>query len=194
MVPPYRRLVVESLTLPKSAARRILGAPLSSGQALSVGVVAIISSTLAVVFLQLLWPMPGNPLADALLAAPLLAVALQVSVFLVTTALVARVGRAFGGEGDYRGAINLVAWLQVMLTLAQFAQLALLLILPVFAALLNLATVFWYFWALASVTAALHGFGNVLKVLGMIFITMIAVLFLTAILMTMLGVPVPEIQ
>jgi hypothetical protein len=87
-----------------------------------------------------------------------------------------------------------VVWLQVMMAGFQAVQVVGLLLVPVLAALANIAAVMWFLWALASFTAELHGFRSVPKTALMIFLSLTAVLFVVATLLTLLGVSVPQMN
>ncbi|MSU89957.1 hypothetical protein GE300_10085 [Rhodobacteraceae bacterium 2CG4] len=195
MMPPLlRQLFRESLVLPRSAARRILNLAPPPRAALSVALLAIIVSTLFGAAARLVLPPATNPLAEALLDAPLLATALQFGIYLVMAALVAGLGRLAGGRGDLPGALALMAWIQAMLTVLQVGQTAALLLLPALGNVAGVAVMLWFFYALSAFVAELHGFGNVLKVLGGVFISFIAVLLVLAFLVTLMGVPLPEMR
>lgn len=195
MVPPVaRQLILESLVLPRNAARRIMFLAPPPAASLYTGLLAIILSTLFATLVSQLLPANGNPLAERLLNAPMVMVALQCVMFLTMAAMATGIGRLMGGHGVWADALAMMAWLQVMLTILQVGQVAALLALPALGNIAAIAVIFWFFHALSVFVAELHGFGNVLKVLGGVFISGLAVLLVLAFLVTLAGVPLPEMR
>jgi len=195
MMPPVaRQLILESLVLPRNAARRILSLAPPPAASLYTGLLAIILSTLFGTALSLLLPAGGNPFAESLLDAPLMMVAIQSAMFLTMVTMATVFGRLAGGHGDWAGALALFAWIQVMLVLLQVGQVAALMVLPALGNIVAIAVIFWFFHALSVFVAELHGFRNVLKVLGGIFISSFAVLLVLAFIVTLAGVPLPEMR
>ncbi len=190
----WRRLVAQSLTLPRSAARRVLGAPVATGQWVALAALALILGTLLAGVARALLPVAGNPVAQALASAPLLTTLLQFALYLGISWVIAAIGRAFGGHGDLAGALALMAWLQVMMLLLQMAQLVVLLVLPLLGAMAGAAVAVWFFWALSAFIAELHGFAGLLKVLGGVLICGGTILFAVSALVALTGVPLPEMN
>lgn len=192
-LPSPGQLVKESLTLPRNAARRLLGVPLDLRSGGALMLLAVIAGTLVAEAMR--WVLPGTVggFQDALLAQPVVAVGLQFGLLVLMSLAAAVIGRALGGTGTLPQALVLIAWLQVMMVLIQLVQFVLLLLIPLFGLLVGIASVIWFFWALAVFIAELHGFENVLKVLGMILLSMVSILFAFAVLLSLLGVSMPQI-
>ncbi|MBD3625258.1 MAG: hypothetical protein HUJ24_07740, partial [Rhodobacteraceae bacterium] len=82
MLPPVaRQLILESLVLPRNAARRILYLAPPPAASLYTGLLAIILSTLFGTVLSLLLPAGGSAFAESLRDAPLRMVAIQSVLF-----------------------------------------------------------------------------------------------------------------
>ncbi|NNU80741.1 YIP1 family protein [Halovulum dunhuangense] len=191
-LPDLRQLVAESLTQPRSAARRILGVPIEPRVAVSVAALAIIAGTLMGALSRVLLPGVGNALSESLLGAPLVATALQFLFYFFTAWLVTALGRAMGGQGNLIDGLKLIAWLQVVMAVIQAVQIVVALILPFIAGLIGMASLIWFFWALAAFTAELHGFRRTSLVLVMIFISLFGLAMVLGIVLALLGVQLPE--
>ncbi|MHA3978657.1 Yip1 family protein [Halovulum sp. GXIMD14794] len=191
MVPLARQLILESLVHPRTAAGRILRLGAPPPVSVCIGFLAIILATLLGVASQFVLPIPQEALVRSLMAAPMLTAGLQALVFLAMSMLVLWIGRAFGGNGTWPGALALMAWVQAMLLVLQLAQLVTYLALPALGTIVSLGSVVWFFWATAAFTATLHGFRDVLKVLGGVFISFLAMLIAAVLLVELLRIPLP---
>lgn len=101
---------------------------------------------------------------------------------------VTHIGRAFGGTGEFDGALALITWLQFVFFLLQLLQLILLLIAPPFAAIVTLVAIGLFFWVLINFIAVLHGFQSVGMVFVMTLVSFLGILFALSIVLTILGV------
>lgn len=157
------------------------------------------------------WPLPGSSLAEALVLvsvlailgvhgvlllgggaaglagfpAPFLLLAVQVGVMLVLAGVMAGVGRAFGGKGDFGGALRVMVWLQGLMVLLQAAQLLALVVLPPLAGLLSLVSLALIGWLSAGLVAGLHGFRS----LGLTFVGIVLSMLGLGLVLTMLLAP-----
>ncbi|MBA4490401.1 Yip1 family protein [Paracoccus sp. S1E-3] len=111
---------------------------------------------------------------------PLARVALQTGGMVLTAWLIAAVGRAFGGQGDFPDALLVVIWLEFLLLAAQAAQVVLMLVFPFLGSILGIAALVLIAWLSVQMIKALHGFSSaVLVFLGLIGATMVTLIFLT---------------
>ena len=124
---------------------------------------------------------------------PLVVAAVQFGVVLFSAALMAGVGRAFGGRGDFADALLLLTWIEFVLLAVQVAQVALVLVFPATAAVLSLVAMILFVGLFVLFTKALHGFHSTLKVSFGVLATLLATGILASILATALGLapPVP---
>jgi hypothetical protein len=118
---------------------------------------------------------------------PFAAVALQGGVNLLAILMMTRVGRIFGGQGQFADAVLLVAWLQALMVLVQGVQLVALLILPPLAGLVTILAVALFFWLITGFVQALHGFASRLLVLFGVLGSMFAAAFVVSFLLILLG-------
>ena len=111
---------------------------------------------------------------------PLARVALQTGGMVLTAWLIATVGRAFGGQGDFPDALLIVIWLEFLLLVAQAAQVVLMLVFPFFGSILGIAALVVIAWLSVQMIKALHGFSSAFMVfVGLIGATLVTLIFLT---------------
>ena len=106
---------------------------------------------------------------------PLAVAAGQGLLFLALVHVLHRVGRAFGGTGDLRGALQVIVLVQAVGACLLLAQLLGLLLLPLVASLTGLLFFVFLLWHLPGLVMGLHGFTNRLAVLGMIVLSFLAI-------------------
>lgn len=183
----WGELIRDSLTRPRVAARKLLDLALP----FEVLVTALVAVTAAGMVLAYVAARLTGGAVDAMTAAvlysPLLGAIFQLAVMAAIVVGTARIGRLFGGTGDTTGALALVVWLNVIMLLAQAAQIVALVLLPPLAFLLALATLFWLLWAFANFVAELHGFASAALVLGGVIVTMLVFFLGLATLLATLG-------
>lgn len=115
-------------------------------------------------------PEPLREVMDVAAGSPLM-VAFGQAVFLVMAAAVLhRLGRAFGGTGDFAGSLLVVTLFEAGLAVLLAVQLVFLLILPALSGLFGFAFIAFLLWHVPSFVMALHGFGNRLAVIGMVLV------------------------
>lgn len=185
----WSELLVQSIVRPRDAARQVL--------ALGVPVPVLIEAALAVTCLGMVLGFLGMSLTSAaldsltsfILGNPLMGAAIQFAVLFVVVGLVLVIGRAFGGTGDFPGALAIVVWIDAVMLVIQAVQVLALVLLPPVATLLALATIIWVIWALASFVSVLHEFENLAMVLGGLILTMTLIYFGAALVLAGLGNP-----
>ena len=164
-----------SFTDPALAVRQLqsLDLPMSA-RWLALLMAVALSSLLAAVG-AMLFPVTVDTGLNTLTRQPLLLAALQLGGITLASWLVARVGRAFGGHGDFADALLVVVWIELLLLVIQAVQVVLMLIFPLFASLLGLAAIGVFVWLTVQMTKALHGFSNTMLVLLAMFATALLV-------------------
>ena len=182
----------DTLANPASAARQVMGLQLSASEgAMAVGMTAAAATLLTALMQQLLGPV-ADPAMQDLFGRPFVLAFSQFSLMMVGGFLMWRVGQAFGGTGTFAQALSLVAWLEVVLILLQVAEVVVLLILPILALPVGLASLFIFFYLLTHFTAALNGYTSMTKTFFGILGTAIAVLLVTSFAL-MFILPVPNV-
>jgi hypothetical protein len=183
----WGQLVIDSILRPRAAARRVLGLELAP-DALFQAAAAI--TCIGIVLGYLAMRMSGgavDPVSAAVLQAPLLGATLQFGMMAVIAFLTFRIGRVFGGRGDFWGAAAVVVWLNAVTLAIQVVQLAALATVPPLAGLIAIATLFWLLWAFSNFVAELHGFASPVMVLGVVVLTVIVLVFALTLVAAMLG-------
>ena len=180
-----KTLVGLTLREPEAAARQLiaLNLPLSV-RWMGVLLSAALSGLLAWLSAQL-YPVPEPEVVQVLsliTSHPLLVASLHVVPILVTSALMAGVGRMFGGKGSFEDALLLTVWIELVLLMVQTLQVVLTLVIPGVAIILGYVTLGLFFWLTVQFTKALHGFSSGAKVflgmMGTAFVLATVVLFL----------------
>jgi len=129
--------------------------------------------------------------AGEALPTPITAAALQGGMNVAAVALIAVVGRVFGGRGSFDDALLLVGWLQVIMLGLQAIQLVVLMLLPPLASVVMIASVALFFWLLSGFICALHGFTSRFSVLLATLGTLFVAAFVFSFVLLMLGFELP---
>lgn len=168
------KLLVESLTAPRSAARRVIGVGGGLAVALLAVACAAVLSALISVLLGEFSPATGNADMDYLIRQPVLLAVLQALGMVVFGAVITAVGRLFGGTGRLQEVLLAFAWLDFLLLVVQMALLLVMLALPAVGGLLFLAAMGLVTWLIASFIAEVHGFKSTIAtaaaVIGMVLL------------------------
>ncbi len=185
-------LARESVLSPRTGARRVLRLNVSLPVLWQALVLAAVVDDLLVI-LSLVMAGQGPDALSVLGAPGPLGLALMQALSLVLMALALHyVGRAFGGTGDWPGALALVIWLQVILLGLQAAQLVLLLVMPFLANLLGLASIALLFWLLTQFAMELHGFRRAGRVFAVTLASFVVVGLLFVFLLVAAGLYQPQ--
>lgn len=186
----FLALVRESVVEPRASARRIMdaGVPVSArwqGLALVVVLSAVLGQAAT-------WLMPGAAGIAGGMAGPMQSVMLQGGALLAMVFAAHHVGRMMGGRGRFEDALLLITWLQGIMVLVQLVQVVALVVLPPLAGIFSILGVALFLWLLTNFLAELHGFESLGKVLGAVVVTAVALAFVAAILLSILGISPPQ--
>jgi len=119
---------------------------------------------------------------------PLGFLGLQAVMNLVVIGLITRVGRAFGGQDDFAGALWLVGWMQWITVVFLIAQIVAILLVPVLNMPVAMLSVMMSIWVLVGYICALHGFRSRLAVLAMMILVFLSFSVFLSMVLTLLGV------
>ncbi|MFP4043874.1 MAG: YIP1 family protein, partial [Rhodosalinus sp.] len=97
------------------------------------------------------------------------------------------VGRMLGGEGALGDIMVLLVWLQALRLVVQAALLMLVPLSPVLSSLVVLAAAAIGFWILLNFIDVAHGYGNLLKSLGALALSVLAMALGLTFLVTLFG-------
>ena len=180
-------LLLLSFSNPRAAARAILDLNVPSGARWIALVLVAVLSTLLTQLGLLLVPLPAASPIEFWMQDARLALPAQV-LFLVAVALaITLVGRRLGGRARFQDALVLVAWLEMVMFVVQVAQLVTLVVLPLAAFGVGLASVMLFFWLLTAFAAEVNGFSNSIKVFFGIIATMFLIAFALVAITAMFG-------
>ncbi|HGG06490.1 MAG TPA: YIP1 family protein [Aliiroseovarius sp.] len=125
-----------------------------------------------------------------ILANPLLTGFIQACFLVVLVFGIYLIGRMFGGHGRFDQALLTVIWLQYVILMVDVGVLALVLVAPGMAALLNLFGFGLSFWILTHFVTEMHGFRSAGLVFVMILISIMAAIIALALILAIIGVGV----
>lgn len=178
-----RDLALLSLRDPRAATRALLAqnVPLA---ARSAGL--LLMAVLSTLMLQagfVVAPPAGDPVAGFLSQSPLQTAVVQWLVLILSSGLIYRVGRAFGGQGSLADALLIVVWLQLLMLGVQVLQLVAFIVMPPLGGLIGLVGFGLFLWLSTNFIAELHGFRSLAKVFAGMFLTAFAMAMLAAMLL-----------
>ncbi len=180
----------DTLINPRAAAAEIIALRLNEVEGfMAIAVTAAVATLLTALMQGVLGPVPDQAMQD-LFNRPFVLAVSQFSLMAVAAYLMSRVGRAFGGNGTMAQALSLVAWLEAVLILLQLAEVLVILIVPVLALPIGLASLFAFFYLLTHFTAALNGFTSLIKTFFAILATSVVLLLVTSLALVFI-LPVP---
>ncbi|CAM3269082.1 Yip1 family protein [Paracoccus nototheniae] len=189
----FRTLVRQTLRNPEQAAHWLIGQGWPMQVRWMALMLAVSVSGLLAYASTLLFPVPeGEAVAVfAISSQPLVLAGLQLIAIVLGAALMAGVGRLFGGQGRFEDALLLTVWIEVMLLIVQAAQIVLSLALPALAGILGILAIALFLWLTVQFTKALHGFTSAPKVLLVMFATLLVMGFVLSFFMAAMGL-MPE--
>lgn len=169
-------LLVETLTAPDTAAKRLFSLPLLPAEAWQALALSCLLSAMSTQIVVLMAPPEEAAFLAQLIGSPLqLALVLTAGALCVVFA-VHWIGHAMGGTGALVGSVLLITWIQFLMLGLQVVQIVFGLILPVLAAAVGLFGLVLIYFLLTRFILVLHGFKSPYKVFGMIVISQIGLL------------------
>ena len=112
----------------------------------------------------------------------------QTMLLLGMVVAVQGVGRALGGKGTFPDTLLLVAWLQFVMLVFQFIQIASLLLMPALFGFITIVSLVYFMFMLTNFVMVLHGFTSAIKVLVGIIFSFFAIALVLAILLGIMGI------
>lgn len=182
----------DTLANPAAAARQVMALRLSTSEGLMAVALTAAAATLLTALMQIFMGPVPDPAMQDLFNRPFILSLSQLSLMIVGAFLMWRVGKVFGGNGTFAQALSLVAWLEVVLILLQVAEVLVLMILPVLALPVGMASLFAFFYLLTHFTAALNGYTSLTKTFFGILGTAVVVLLVTSFALIFI-LPVPHV-
>lgn len=129
---------------------------------------------------------------------PISRAGMQLGGIVLSAWLIAGIGRAFGGRGDFPDALLIVIWLECLMLVVQALQIVIMLIFPLFGSMLGIAALLAMVWLSVQMIKELHGFRNALVVflglLGAGLLTLVVLSVLAGALGLMPEIPAEVLQ
>ena len=182
MLKEFLRLAQLSIMDPKQGASQVLGiAPNDRVLAEFTVLVAVLAGLTA----QPLLTGGGDPSGGGfgISFGPFIATLLQGGMLVVFSLATFLIGKAFGGRGDFRGAVLVVVWIQLIMLIVQMFLVLVTSFLPVSGALLTLGSLMLFFWLFSNFVAVLHAFRSAMVVLATSIVSMFVIIFAVAALL-----------
>ena len=192
-LPMLMQLVAVSIRTPREAARMIIAIDLPRALRWQVLFLFVLIGAILAVFLTYLITGHAVLYVGFIQVQPIAAAMVTASGSVLTVFAIYWVGRALGGTGHFADAISVVAWLQFVVVTFQVAQLAVFIVMPPLAAVIDLAGTLLSIWLLTNFIAELHGFKSLSKVFVMILVTLFAFAFGLSLILTAIGLSVPGV-
>ena len=179
MMTTFLELFQISILDPRRAGRIVLSYELAHRTIAELAALVLVLSVLAMnLSLSVVGPMPMQPVMVAAGQALALAV-LVLGTFLV--------GKVFGGTGNLLQTVVLICWLQLVLLVIQFLQIAVAVVVPFSSApllaglsiddTLAVLSLFLFFWLYVNFVTELHSFRSAVNVLVGVVVTILALAF-----------------
>ncbi len=185
------RHAVDSIRAPQDEARWVKSIDLPRGSRWEALLLIVVISVILGQISTFIVLGETNVIMGPLLANPMMAGILQMSLLVLMVFAIFWIGRAMGGTGGFGDAILLVAWLQFIMACVQVIQTAALLLIPPLASLIGVVGFVLFFWLLTNFIAELHGFRSLGQVFLMVIVALVGVAFGLSLILAMIGVAVP---
>ena len=181
----------DTLTAPRQGARAALSLDLPRNALWLLFAIVVVVSMVLAQAVTLLMPIPEGLTSEeaSLLFSPVALGLVQAMLLFLVTHGIDKIGRIFGGQGSFDGALAVMIWLQFIFICLQVIQLVFIIImLPAIADIIGILAFALFFWLLANFIAELHGFQSTGQVFVMIIVTLIALAFALTLVFTILGI------
>ena len=160
------RLTLDTPRDPKSVAEQLLGLGLLRPQIISLFAVSVCLSVISL-FVSNVSMSGDNPfviiVGPGLVMGPL-PVAIMIFVMTLVSALASsRIGRMFGGQGDFNGLLIVMSWLQWMQFVFQMLSTLLSFVSIALSGLASLVIFVLTLWIFVAMVDRAHGFESALK-------------------------------
>ncbi len=190
-MPTLLRHAVDSIRAPRDAARWVMSVDMPRGARWEALLLIVVISVILGQIGTFIVITEADLLMGPLLANPVMAGIIQMSMLVLMVFAIFWIGRAMGGTGGFGDTILLVAWLQFIMACIQVAQTASLLFFPPVASLFGVVGFVLFFWLLTNFIAELHGFSSLAQVFLMVLVSLVGIAFGLSLILAMIGITVP---
>ncbi|WP_158585570.1 YIP1 family protein [Pseudooceanicola sediminis] len=180
-------LARQSILNPQAAAPLLVATSLNPAVVpLTLALVAVLNGLLYGLLLPVDF-FPGG------FASPIVLAALVGAVVWGSAAILAVVGRMFGGTGTTTTLLRVTLWLQILRLAAQVVLSVVGMLVPALAWLIGMAAGIWGIYMMISFVAAAHGFETRLKAVGVVGVTFVSAVLVLSVLLSAMGVAPVEV-
>ncbi|WP_264213552.1 YIP1 family protein [Leisingera thetidis] len=170
---------------PRDAAQRILAQNWPREALWTAFLLSVVLNTCVYTLQQVLFPLPPEVLLPRFAPGAYFAVVLVLQLSFI--AMLSTTGRWLGGQGSLASLLALVTWLQLLQAGLNGAIVAVFLVLPALAALLNIAANIVVFFILLHFVNAAHRFGSVWRSLGVVLMASMILVFALLFIVGLIG-------
>lgn len=189
-------MALQTVPEPRKVARIVFAFPGSRQALWLILALLLVSMTFLAVLSSVLFPVDhaelGTALSDEDMApvviSPIATGAVQAFSAFVTAVAIYRVGRLFGGTGDFDQALLTVIWLHFVILLMQAGIVLLGLFAPGLALILTFLSFVMTFWLLSHFVAEMHGFRSAGSVFAGIMMVLLVIAVVLSFLLALFGV------
>ncbi|KIC22418.1 YIP1 family protein [Leisingera sp. ANG-Vp] len=174
-----------TLKAPKDAAQQILAQDWPREALWTAYLLSVVLNTCVYTVQQILFPLPPEILLPNFTPGAYFAVVFVLQLGFI--AMLATTGRWLGGQGNLASLLALVTWLQLLQAGLNGAIVAVFLVLPPLASLLNIAANVVVFFILLHFVNAAHRFGSVWRSLGVVLMASVILVFALLFLVGLIG-------
>jgi hypothetical protein len=179
------QLAIETIRNPREAARQLIGLNLPINALWTALALVVVLNAGVYSLSNVISPPPADLAVPTIAPVPF---ALFLGAGLVGTIYALwYVGRTLGGEAGLADIMVLLVWLQALRLVVQAALLVLVPLSPVLSSLVVLAAAVIGFWILLNFVDVAHGYDSLLKSLGAIALSVLAMALGLTLLVTLFG-------
>lgn len=181
----WKDLIVQTVRDPSQAAARLMAVQASREVLWTALFLVAVLNTLIYTLTNILVP-AQSPLPVAF-ESPLVFLVIVAGGLVLTVHALYWTGRALGGRGGLGDILVLMIWLQALRVGVQAITLVLLLIAPVFAALIAVAAAFVGIWILVHFINAAHYLGSIPRAAGVLVAAVLALALGLSFILSLIG-------
>ncbi|MEX0302275.1 MAG: YIP1 family protein [Leisingera sp.] len=174
-----------TLKAPRDAAQKILARDWPREALWTAYLLSVVLNTCVYTVQQILFPLPPEILLPNFTPGAYFAVVFVLQLGFI--AMLATTGRWLGGQGDLTSLLALVTWLQLLQAGLNGSIVAVFLVLPPLASLLNIAANVVVFFILLHFVNAAHRFGSVWRSLGVVLMASLILVFALLFIVGLIG-------
>lgn len=180
-------LAMMSLSRPRDAIAEVLKIQIAHSDLIKGALFVACFSGLLDAASRVILPLP-EALQSSIISSPITSAVIQFFGILIIAVLTDKVGRFFGGKGNYEDALKATVWFSFVWLFGVVLILVVLLFFAPIAPLVQLATMIWMIIVFTTFVQVLHQFEKFFATLAGVFGTGLILSFVAVFLMGALGI------